>query len=1081
MRRAGIVRAQSGQSRSACRVGTLTALASILVLLGVSMPGGTSGAQAAAEAAVKDRKAPSTRVAGKRVRTVAPGTVRLRFRGTDRGSGIRSFRVERRVLRVSRRGYRRLSVRRSSRLAVRVKPGRTYLFVVRGRDRAGNLERRPRRADLVLRVRRNGSLTPAGPKAPAQAPAPAPAAGGSSPAETGNGTGSARATGIGDLTVEHLVEPLGIDAVRPRFAWRTEAQGRGFEQAAYQLAVASSPEAAARGEGDLWESGRVTSPQQAEVEYAGRDLASTTRYYWAVRVWDAAGAASAWSASASFETAFVDASQFKGEWIGRVPTSPAVPNTERPEPLLRREFDLPKDVAQARLHISGLGYYEAALNGARVGDHQLDPGFTSYDKTVLYVTHDVTQQLRRGENAIGVRLGRGFYATKTGGSFYQWYATPWNSDPKVKLQLDVRFTDGTTASILSDEKWKAADGPTTRDSVLLGDVYDARIEPAGWTGAEFNDFTWAPAVLATPPQGALRAQTAPPIRVTGATAPEAITRPKSGVAVYDFGIPRAGWSRVRLRGPAGTKVTVKYGEKLLPDGTVQHTGSFYAPDEQLQTDTYTLSGNGTETWEPRYSYKGYRYVELEGSPALPEVVDIEGRLVHNDVKSVGGFKSSSALFNGLHAAMRRTMLANLHSIPTDTPMYEKNGWTADAHLFADSSIRNFDMAAFWEKWMGDVRDSQRPAGDLPAISPTPPRGFGDLIDPVWAAAYVYINWDLYTYYGDVRTLREHYDPMKRWIEHLESTIRGTEYIWEGYSFGDWVSPGNVFAPEGTRLAGTAFVYDQTRTMARIARVRGQDEDAKRFDTLAETIARRFNEEFYNAEKGIYETEKKDVGYRQGSNLFALHFDLVPAGERKRVLENLVQDIMVTRKGHLNTGAPSTKMILPVLTEAGYGDVAYTVATNPTYPGWGFWAAKGATTMWEYWEEGSRSRQHAFMGTIDDWFFTHLAGLQPAAPGWREITVKPYLIGDLDHASAHTTTPSGRAASGWRKKGDRLELTVEVPPNTTAQISVPTRDAASVTEGGRPAAEAPGLRTLGSANGYATYAVGSGTYVFGAAL
>ena len=797
-------------------------------------------------------------------------------------------------------------------------------------------------------------------------------------------------------------------------------------------------------------------------------------------MWDGEGRASAWSEPASYETAFLDPSEFQGNWIGRVATSPPSPGTERPEPLLRKEFELGKDVASARLHISGLGYYEAALNGDRVGDHQLDPGFTSYDKTVLYATHDVTAQLHRGANAIGVRLGRGFYATKTGGTFYQWYATPWNSDPKVKLELDVRFTDGSTTSVVSDPTWKAADGPTTRDSVLLGEVYDAQAEPEGWTAPGFDDALWAPAVLATPPQGVLRAQTAPPIRVTDATQPVAVTQPSPGVAVYDFGIPRAGWARVSLRGPAGTKVTLKYGEKLLDDGTVLHTGSFYAPDDQLQTDTYTLRGGGVETWEPRYSYKGYRYVQVEGSPELPEVVAIEGRVVHTDVRSVGGFDSSNEAFNGLHQAMRRSILSNLHSIPTDTPMYEKNGWTADAHLYGDSADRNFDMTAFWEKWMNDIRDAQRPAGDLPTIVPTPPRGFGDLIDPVWAAAYIYTNADLYTYYDDTRALRTHYDPMKRWIEHLEATIEGTNYIWEGYSFGDWVAPGYSFPPEGTRLVGTAFIYDQARTMARFARVLGRDDDAKHFDGLADTIATRFNEAFYNAEKGIYETDKKDVGYRQGSNLFALYFRLVAPDQRQRVLDNLVKDIH-ERGDHLNTGSPSTKMLLPVLTEGGYGDVAYRVATNPTYPGWGFWAAKGAKTMWEYWEENSRSRNHAFLGTIDDWFFTHLAGLQPAAPGWKEIAVKPYLIGDLDHASASTVTPYGRVQTGWRRTGDGLELRVEVPPNASATVSVPTRDAGSVTESDRPAGAAPGVKPVGAADGYATYSVGSGTYVFHAAL
>jgi len=651
------------------------------------------------------------------------------------------------------------------------------------------------------------------------------------------------------------------------------------------------------------------------------------------------------------------------------------------------------------------------------------------------------------------------------------------------LELDIHFTDGSTQRVVSDSSWKAADGPTTRDSVWLGEVYDARLEQPGWNTAAFDDSGWDAAVLAVPPAGALRAQMLPPITVTATTKPQTVLTPKDGVLVYDFGSPTAGWAKVMLQGAAGTQVTLSYGEKLLADGTVQHTGGVAVPDDLLQVDTYTLRGGGPESWEPSYSYKGYRYVQIEASPALPEIVEVVAQSVHTSVTSVGDFDSSSDLFNRMHDGMRRTILSNLHSIPTDTPMYEKSGWTADGHLYADAAIRNFDMQNFYENWMNDFRDAQGANGTLGVIIPTPAsRTLGFTAnDPVWSGAFILINWDLWTYYGDEQELARNYEPMKAYLDRVATTIEPTGYIWRLFSFGDWVAPGGSFAPEGSSLTATAFVYEEARTLADIARALGHDDDGQHYDALADRVAQAFNAAFFDAAADTY-YDKRAAGYRQTSNLLPLSLGLVPAGREQAVLDNLVHDVVETHDKHLNTGAIGTQRLLPLLTDNGYGNVAWDVATNPTYPGWGYWyETLGATTMWEYWEETSRSRQHAFLGTIDDWFFTRLAGIEPTAPAFRTIRIKPHPIGDLESASAHQTTPLGQVSSSWWRTGSQFALDVVVPPGATAEVGLPASDPAKVAEIAagerRPAEQACGVSLVGTDAERVIYRVASGRYQF----
>lgn len=761
-----------------------------------------------------------------------------------------------------------------------------------------------------------------------------------------------------------------------------------------------------------------------------------------------------------------------GATYGSAPWFTGVSAPPPPEPLLRNSFHVKKHVATARAYISGLGYYKLYLNGSRVGDHELDPGFTEYDKTALYATYDVTESLRAGENAVGVSLGRGYFGQLQPD---EWVSSPWHDEPKLKFELDVTYTDGTTQKVTTGTDWLTADGPTVSQSVWFGEDYDARLEQLGWNAAGFDDASWRAAVEVTAPGGRLRSQLFPAITVTDELPQRGVAQPAPGVSVHDFGAPTAGWANVQVRGPRGATVKVVYGEKLRDDGTVDNDDVFFT----IQNYTYTLKGGGLESFQPSYSYAGFRYVQV----SVPEGVTltgITGMRVHTAVARTGDFRSSSTLLNAYQTAQGNTILNNLHSVPTDTPMYEKRPYTADAFLSADSAIAMFDMQNFYENWMRTHRDDQSQDG---TFGNTVPGTVGSkaTTDPVWSSSYVRINWDLYWYYGDTRALADNYSGLARWMDHYEQNIAGTGGIYTGFSYGDWLSPAGAQAPEGTRLTATAYLYQGAKTMSKIATALGQAGDAAHYSRLAATIAGSFNATFYNAAAGAY-FDDPAAGYRQTSNILPLTFGMVPEDRRALVFRNLVKDVQ-TRGNHLNTGAIGTKELLPLLTENGQADLAYSVATNPTYPGWGYWfQSLGATTMWEEWGPQSRSHDHAFLGTVVDWLYQDVAGIRPAAPGYRVIKIQPYPTDALTHAEAHVQSPFGQIRSSWRQDPDSFTLTATVPVGAEADIYVPVRNdqrvsaTAHLTASGTASTTGP-VAPHAVVGGYARFSVGAGTYTF----
>ncbi|GKZ15195.1 glycoside hydrolase family 78 protein [Haladaptatus sp. T7] len=852
-----------------------------------------------------------------------------------------------------------------------------------------------------------------------------------------------------DLRVEYERNPNNLEptngstAERPRFSWVGAPNSGSGRQVAYQIIVSRTQHNLKKNHGDAWNSCKVNSDESTNILYDGSVLAPDQTYYWKVRVWDEDGDVSEWSDVATFSTAIPDADdQWEGEWISAdidpIEAPEGHSNEVPPDPLLRKEFCLDKGVTEARLHISGLGFNEPYINSERVGDNVLDPAITDYEETVLFTSYDVTELVQEGRNAIGVALGRGRFGEPLENTWF-WEDTPWWDDPQLLVQLNVTYEDDSTTSIVSNDTWQVTDGPTRYDSLFDGEEYDARKEQPGWTGPSFDDADWETATVVDAPSGELEPQRVQPVRTHETVTPVSRSNPKDGVYVFDMGEMVAGWTRLTVEGSAGTEVRITMGEKRSDDGTVHHSWSPGYP-EPIQEDTYILSGDGTETWESRFTYKGFRYVQVEGFPGTPTADDIKGVVAHTDLETGNDseFSSSNDLLNQIHENTRRALLNNHHGVPTDTPVYEKNGWTGDAQATAVTAMYNFDMARFYQKWLRDLRDAQRESGEVPTIVPTSDWSYEDAPGwgavkgptPGWDASYFIIPWQMYQFNGDKRILQKHYRPMKRYMDWFEGYFDG--YIPE-MGLGDWVTPGENEVP----IVATSYYYRELDILSKTATVLGQKNEAATYGEKKQAVADAFNERFYDSRAGYYGTEEVDT-YVQTSNILPLAFGMVPSDQINTVVDSLVQDIVEEHDSHLYTGLFGTKHILPVLTEYGNHDLAYSVATQTTYPSWGHWVENGMTALLESWPLDARSRDHHFLGTIDEWFYQYLAGIrQPAKPGFEHVVIAPKPVGDLESASGRVDTVRGQIESKWERTEDRFELAVTIPWNTTATVRVPT--------------------------------------------
>ncbi|MPZ94044.1 MAG: Bacterial alpha-L-rhamnosidase [Propionibacteriales bacterium] len=751
----------------------------------------------------------------------------------------------------------------------------------------------------------------------------------------------------------------------------------------------------------------------------------------------------------------------QGPWGSGVTIS--VP--EPPAPLLRREFTLTKPVARARVYASGLAYHELWLNGERLGDAVLDPGFTDYDDTVLYVTYDVTDLLADGANALGAELGRGFFAMTTP-NVWRWHQPPWLAEPQLRLQLMVDHPDGSTTTIGSDDAWRTIGGPTTSNSQYEGESYDARREQPGWTEAGFDDAAWASVVSMDAPSGRLRAQDHEPIRVTERV--EASWTRVGDSWVADFGRTMAGWARLTVDAPAGSTVRLTYGERVRADGTVEAVNGL-VHSSRFQVDEFTSDGSGPASWEAKFAYKGFRYVQVDGLTEAPDDETLVAAVVHSDVPRVATFSCSSGLLEQCERAMSRTILNNLHGIPTDTPKYEKNGWTGDAQVGAPTMATTFDLRRFFTKWLGDLRDSQLESGQIPVIVPSGGWGYQELApSPEWTTVYPYVLRQMHRWYGDERILGEHWEPVLAYVDwelgRLQDGLAVT-------ALGDYLSPGTGGnPPEDTRLTASAYLHRALICTAEVGELVGADDEALRLRTAAAGLRDRLNEEFLDPTSGHYRTAR-DPEYRQTSNAVPLAFGLVPADQVGSVVNSLVADIR-NRGNHLNTGNLGTSVLLPVLTEHGHSSVAADIALQTTYPSWGHWFENGADTMWEFWSLPGRSRDHYFQGTVVQWLMEDVAGLRSLDAGWQRMRVRPHARARLTHARLSVETVRGTASSSWRQRGRGFDLDAEVPVGATAEVHVPGDDPRRITVD--PSSGASVDRVEG---GYVVFVVGSGHWSF----
>lgn len=914
------------------------------------------------------------------------------------------------------------------------------------------------------------------------------------------------------LRCESSVNPLGIDARQPRLAWELEharVGERRQSQTAYQILVASTEGRLRGNRGDLWDSGKVEHPQgkfalqrstapgtrSLDIAYGGTPLQSRQRVYWKVRVWDAQGRPSEYSAPAWWEMALLRPEDWQGSWISRRRVGVQTIQErfgDDPAPLLRREFTVGKKLRRARASIAGLGYYELRLNGQRVGDHVLDPGWTDYRKRVLYSTYDVTSLLKTGGNAVGIMLGNGWYNPLPLPLFgrFDLRNELLVGEPRAILQLDLEYEDGTTEAVVTDENWKAAPGPIIRNSVYLGEHYDARKEQAGWDRPGFSREGWESVVLADRRQrvGPLQAQFLPPIRATRALRTVKVTEPKPGVFVCDLGQNFAGWARLRARGPAGTKITLRYGELIYPDGTLnpmtavmtqiknrRQNAAIGAPETAWQTDSYTLRGEGEEVYTPRFTFHGFRYVELTGFPGRPDLGTIEGLLLHSDVESAGEFSCSNPMFNRLQEVVRWTQLSNMFSVQSDCPHREKLGYGGDIVAASEMGILNFDMARFYRKAVLDLADAQRPNGGFTETAPyvgIADEGLGEGAGPIgWGTAHPLLVWQLYQYYGDRQTLQEQWPRVERWVAFLKTKEQ------DGI-LDNGISDHESLVPKPRALTGTGFYYLNLRLAEWMTAVLGRGEQSARYGADAERVKAAFNRRFLTPGAGKYDSGT------QACQAFALHLELVPDAEKQAALDHLVRDITQTHKGHLSTGIFGTKYMLRALTDLGRADVAYTVADQRTFPGWGHMLENGATTLWEHWafSDNVYSHNHPMFGSVSEWFFRALAGINPdaGAEGFNRVVIRPQPVAGLDWAKGRYRSARGPVLSEWRKANGRLTLTVELPPGVSADVWVPARPA-DVLEGGAPAEKATGVSLHGTAGGTSIFTIGSGRYTFTAPL
>lgn len=893
----------------------------------------------------------------------------------------------------------------------------------------------------------------------------------------------AQALQVTDLQCGYNTNPAGIEVTSPKLSWKLKAEGRNVMQTAYRVLVADDQADLKRNTGNIWDSKKIQSSLSIQVTYKGKTLQSTKTYYWKVMVWDNHRHVSQWSGTAQWQMGLLNPADWQdAKWIAyaQMPDSMRVvpfagnrgpkglPPSNDVLPLLRKTFSINKSVKKATLYICGLGHFDMSLNGIKVGDHFLDPGWTQYDKQALYVPFDITQKLHQGQNTIGVMLGNGFYYIPRDKRYRKM--TGAYGYPKMICRLVIEYTDGTTGGLVSDESWKTASGPVTFSSIYGGEDYNANLEQPGWNTSIFNDAKWQNAVIVNgPPQ--LNAQVADPLKIMQELRPVNKTHISTGAWVYDMGQNASGIPGIIIQGKKGDTIRITPAELVHANGTANQNGS-----GKPHYYNYILKGGGPETWHPQFTYYGFRYLQVDGGVpqgeanpnGLPVILSIKSLHTRNAADSVGNFECSSKLFNRIFKLIDWSIKSNMASLFTDCPHREKLGWLEEDHLVGNSLHYNFDIHRLALKCISDMRLAQTPEGLIPEIAPEFtqfPEPFRD--SPEWGSNAIILPWYVYQWYGDKEVLRDNYEMMTRYLAYLGSKANDhilTQGLGDWYDLGPKAPGFSQLTPKG--LTATAFYYYDLRIVADIARLLGKTDDAEADENLAIQIKQAYNQMFYNPKTGQYGTGS------QTSNAISVYMGLVEPADKQLVVNNIVKDLR-DHNNALTSGDIGFKYLLKSLEESGRSDVIYAMNNRTDVPGYGYQVTHGATSLTESWAMGGSSQNHFMLGELMEWFYEGLAGIKPDPNGiaFKKIEIRPEPVGNITYAKASYNSPYGIIATDWKKAAGKFELTVQIPANTTATIYLPSKKASKITEDGKV------VTVVSYQGGRAIIKTGSGTYHF----
>ena len=888
------------------------------------------------------------------------------------------------------------------------------------------------------------------------------------------------------LRCEYLENPSVIDLANPRLSWINIADkgARAQNQTAWEIRVAGTKQQLMNGQVNFWNSGKVKGSQSNNIYYQGKLLSSRQDCWWQVRVWDKNGKVSGWSEPAFWSMGLLNPSDWRAHWIGvpwqgedalpkpsfRQPTDTTFKEPQPPPaPLLRKQFNINKQVASAKAYVTGLGYFEFYVNGKKVSEDVLVPNLTLYGKRlglednyisvedhfreyrVMYLSYDITQMLQKGENVIGAILGNGFYNAPI-----RW--TQSYGSPRFLGQIYVTYTDGTEDIIVSDDSWKASKSPIVMDLVYGGEHYDARLEQSGWSSPGFDDTGWQPVAARKTPEGAMKAHMSPTDRVMERLAPQRIESLGEGRYRVDFGVEISGWLHLlNVTGRSGQTINIKY-----------------ISESPVGDNSYTFKGGGPESYAARFTWFPFRVVEISGWPGELKPEQLRAEAVYSNVLNTGRFESSDTLFNKIHQIWVQSQKDNMHGgIASDCPHRERSPYTGDGQVACITVIHNFDARAFYTKWIQDILGAQNPeTGYVPNGAPWQPGCGGGV---AWGAAISIMPWEFYQHYGDTDMLKRNYKGMKGYIKYMltwtdkngimfsraPDTAKPNQWL----NLGEWAAAGKL-PPDN--LVHTFYLWRCADLTAKTAAVIGDVDGARQYAALAERTKKAFQATFYNKEKGTYGN--------YGGNIFALKMG-IPAEQKPKILKALKADI-TTDGGHLNTGMFGTQFFFEVLAENGMQELAFEVMNQRSAPSYGWWIQQGATTTWEQWN-GTGSRNHPMFGGGIVWFYRVLAGMcvDPDKPGYDNIIFKPQPAGDVTFATYSTETAHGQAAIHWVKNSNAFKLEVTVPVGSTATVYVPSMNAKNITENGKQISVENGVRFLRNENGYAIFTVGSGSYSF----